>query len=424
MPFKSAMLALAFGAQGAVTAASACTSTTLCDAGTLSPVAAKLQAAQGGGEPVHILQIGDSHTAGDTITHGLRTRLQAVFGNGGRGVLAAGRPYAGYLTFGVTASESAGWRSNVIFGSRWQPDGPALGLSGFTRTTARAGETLGLTTDAPEFDFDRAVVCALMRPGGGMVTLRMGDATQNWSLQAPGEGVACRTIESERPVSSASITTLDDGAVSITSFGTFRRAGGVVVSNVGVVGAQLQHFGRTDHGVLREELAVYRPDLIILAFGTNEGFGGTRSEAYEAQLRQQVARIRQHAGRDVPIMLLGAPDAASRNASTGASCGAGWHTPALLGEVRATQRRVARELKLGFWDWEQAMGGRCASLAWLGRGLMRGDMVHFTREGGDRIGAMIFEDISRAAAAAPASAPTFRHPEQRQEPVPPVRRRP
>jgi hypothetical protein len=392
------------------------------------PRAGRGQAARGpiGRKPVHILQIGDSHTAGDTITHGLRTRLQARYGNGGRGVLAAGRPYAGYLTFGVTASESAGWRSNVIFGSRWQPNGPALGLSGFTRTTARPGETLGLTTDGPEFDFDRAVVCALVRPGGGIVTLRMGEARENWSLQAPAEGVACRTIESQRPVSSASITTLDDGPVSITSFGTFRRTGGVVVSNVGVVGAQLQHFGRTDDVVLREELAAYRPDLIILAYGTNEGFSGGKSADYEAQLRQQVARIRRHAGADVPIMLLGPPDAASRNASRGASCGAGWHTPNLLGEVRATQRRVARELGLGFWDWEGAMGGRCASQAWLSRGLMRGDMVHFTRQGGDRIGAMIFADLERAAAAAPAApvAPAFTHPDQPQEPVPPVRRRP
>jgi lysophospholipase L1-like esterase len=349
-------------------------------------------------------------------------------------VLAAGRPYAGYLTFGVTASESAGWRSNVIFGSRWQPDGPALGLSGFTRTARAAGETLGLTTDSSDYDFNKVVVCALTGPGQGTISVELGPEGEgfDWSLAAPVAKPLCNSYETERSFSSARITTVDAQPVSITSFATFKSRGGVVVSNVGVVGAQLQHFGRTDDAVLREEFAALKPDLVVLAYGTNEGFGGGKGEEYEAQLRQQVARIRRHAGRDVPIMLLGAPDAASRNAGLGASCGAGWHTPALLGEVRATQRRVARELKLGFWDWEQAMGGRCASQVWLGRGLMRGDMVHFTREGGDRIGAMIFEDMSRAAAAAPAaptssgpgSRPVFRHPEQRQEPVPPVRRRP
>src|SRR3989344_5596179 len=49
-----------------------------------------------GERPVHILQIGDSHTAGDRITGALRARMQARFGAGGRGVLPPGVPYAGY----------------------------------------------------------------------------------------------------------------------------------------------------------------------------------------------------------------------------------------------------------------------------------------------------------------------------------------
>lgn len=430
--------------QGVTGAAAGCNSPTLCDGGALPAIGAKLRDARNGGDPVHILQIGDSHTAGDMITNGLRTRLQARYGNGGRGVLAAGKPYRGYLTFGVTAAESEGWVSNVIFGNRHQPGGPALGLSGFTRTTRTPGEYLSVATDSPDNNFDRAIVCALTQPGGGIVTLRMGDRTENWSLQASERGVACRTLRSSQPVSSASITTLDDGTVSITSFGTFRSTGGVVVSNVGVVGAQLEHFGRTDPEVLRQEFEAYRPDMIVLAYGTNEGFSPRlTAPEYEAVLRAQVARIRRVAGRDIPLMLLGAPDAASRSAGMGASCGAGWYTPNLLNGVRSVQRRVARELRLGFWDWEQAMGGRCASQSWLTSGLMRSDMVHFTREGGDRIGAMIFADLERVAPAAsvsrprpstalpvaPAPAqqqqrPRFLHPGQGQEPSDTARRRP
>jgi lysophospholipase L1-like esterase len=423
-------------AQGVTAIASGCTSATLCDSGTLPGFAAKLRSAERGSAQVHILQIGDSHTAGDMITNGLRRRLQAKYGNGGRGVLAAGTPYRGYLTFGVTASETPGWRSNVIFGSRWQADGPALGLSGFTRTTRVAGESLNLATDSPEFNFDRAILCALTGPGQGSVLIRMGNRDESWSLDAPTAGAACKTLTSAQSVSSASVTTTTDAPVSITSFGTFRSAGGVVVSNVGVVGAQLEHFGRADDAVLARELAAYRPDMIVLAYGTNEGFSSRLgADAYEAVLRQQVARLRRHVGRDVPIMLLGAPDAASRSAGMGSSCGSGAFTPNALGQVRAVQRRVARELGLGFWDWEQAMGGRCASQSWVNSGLMRSDLVHFTRDGGDRIGAMIFEDLERARhAAVPSSAPRsalpvarprLTHPGQAEiVPEPPERRRP
>lgn len=377
-----------------------CASSTLCEGGTLPAFLAKLHSANRSGAPIHILQIGDSHTAGDMITNGYRTRLQARYGNGGRGVLAAGRPYAGYITFGVTASESAGWRTNVIYGNRYDASGPAMGLSGFTRFTRSAGQTLGVTADSPDFAFDKVIVCALLRPGAGTVSVRMGGQELVWSLDAAAPGAACRSLESTGPNANASITTLDGNPVSITSFGTFhRRGGGIVVSNVGVVGAQLVHFGRTDEDVVRHEIAAYRPDLIVLAYGTNEGFGGAGDPAqYERVLRSQVGRIRRLAGPSVPIMLLGAPDAASHNAGIGSGCGAGWYVPNFLGQVREVQRRVARELRLGYWDWEQAMGGRCASQAWLSRGLMRGDAVHFTREGGDRIGAMIFGDLERAQA--------------------------
>lgn len=441
-----AILPVLLGLQGVTGAAAGCSSATLCDGGALPAFSAKLREARNSGDPVHILQIGDSHTAGDMITNGLRTRLQARYGNGGRGVLAAGKPYRGYLTFGVTASESEGWISNVIFGNRHQSGGPALGLSGFTRTARRGGEYLGVTTDTPDNNFNRAIVCALTGPGQGAVTLRMGAQVENWSLEAGRQGAACRTLTSRTPSANASITTVDDRPVSITSFATFRDGGGVIVSNVGVVGAQLEHFGRTDPEVLREEFEAYRPDMIVLAYGTNEGFSPRlTAPEYEAVLRAQVARIRRVAGNDIPIMLLGAPDAASRSAGMGASCGAGWYTPNLLDGVRSVQRRVARELRLGFWDWEQAMGGRCAAQSWLTSGLMRSDMVHFTREGGDRIGAMLFADLERVTPAASVprqrpstplpvapgprsseqlSRPRFLHPGQIEAPSATARRRP
>ena len=280
---------------------------------------------------------------------------------------AAGRPYQNYVTWNVTASQSGGWTANSWTNSA--PASPALGLSGFTQTARAAGETIGLAADAPEHEFDRLVLCALAQPGGGTITVRVGGEERRWSLDAPRRLPACHAVDSAAPVASASVTTEDAGMVTITSLATFRRGGGAVLSNLGVIGAQLAHFGRSDEGVLRAELAAYRPDLIILAFGTNEGFDRRVSARdYEAGLRAQIARIRRLAGANVPILLVGAPDAATRDpAAAGGDCGEGYYTPALLGEIRARQRAVARDLGLAFWDWEAAMGGRCAARAWHAR---------------------------------------------------------
>jgi lysophospholipase L1-like esterase len=387
----------------------------LCYAGALAPFFARLRASRpGDGAPVHILQIGDSHTAGDMITSGWRTRLQARYGAGGRGILAAGRPYKGYLTWGVTATQSAGWSVNASFGAAYrgayqdayQDGAPLLGISGFTQSTDRAGATLGLTADTPDQDFDRIFVCAIAQPGGGTLLLKIGTAERRWMLAAPRRAPVCRMMDSDAPVASASLTTLDSGTVGIASFGTFRREGGAILSNLGVSGSQLFHFGRTSDEMLRAEFAAYRPDLIVLAFGTNEGFSPTLNpDAYEAGLRGAITRIRRLAG-PVPMLLLGAPDAATRQeALEGADCGDGWHIPHGLGEVRARQQAVARRLGLGFWNWSAAMGGLCASSRWTLAGWMRGDHVHFTRDGGDRIGAMIDADLESAAESGPESTP-------------------
>jgi lysophospholipase L1-like esterase len=319
-------------------------------------------------------------------------------------VLAAGRPYPGYLTWGVTASQSAGWRVNASFGPSWRPDAPPLGLSGFTQSTAAAGETLGVSADSPDERFDRIVVCALAGPGAGTIRLRLGAAEATWPLDAPASAPACRTLDGDQPATSATIETLDAGPVAITSFATFRRGGGVTLSNLGVVGAQLVHFARTDDAVVAAELAAYRPDLIVLAFGTNEGFDPDLPlDSYEAALRGQIARLRRLAGAETPILLLGPPDAAARQPSgLAGACGDGWAVPRGLEAVRSRQLRVARAVHAAFWDWAAAMGGRCASSAWRASDEMRGDHVHFTRSGGDRIGAMLDADIARALELEPA----------------------
>lgn len=411
-------LLIAAAALAAAQSPAADCNATLCYADNLAPFFERLAASRrDSGEPVHIIQIGDSHTAGDMITNGWREELRRRYGHGGRGVLAAGRPYNGYLTWGVTASQTAGWQVNSIFGSGYANYGPPIGISGFSQTVRAQGETLGVSADTPDQSFDRIIVCALKQPGGGSLTMRIGFETARFDLDAPTRQTECKTLDSAYPQLGASVTTLDDRVVTVTSFATMRKAGGVTLSNLGVSGSQLVHTARSSDEVSAAELAAYHPDLITLAFGTNEGFSQQLTAAdFENDLRAQVSRIRRLAGRDVPILLIGAPDANTRTRSTADNAGPPspcpdppgvnsgsepWYTPTLLGEIRQRQRRVARDMGLAFWDWNAAMGGRCSAHRWRNQdpALMRGDHVHFNQSGGAQIGRMLFTDLERAAAA-------------------------
>lgn len=345
------------------------------------------------GETFHILQLGDSHTAGDMITQPLRRLLQLRFGAGGRGVLAPGRPYPGYLTFGATAVQTGQWSVSASFGPAYPGTRP-VGLSGYTLTSGGAGASIGVTSDDEANRFDRMIVCVLREPGAGTLRLRLGDREQDWALASPRREAACRTLDSDNLGETAEVVVSDGRPASITSFATFRRAGGVVVSNLGVSGSQLAHFSREHEAVVRAELDAYRPDLLVLAFGTNEAFAPRfDAAAYERELRRGIARLRRLAGPELPILLAAPPDAATRDASLAANgglpvraCGAGLYAPTALDRVRERQRRVAGDLGLGFLDPRAAMGGPCTAPGWAARGWMRTDFVHFTPAGGEQLG--------------------------------------
>ena len=467
-----AMLALAAAAASAPVVTADCAGS-LCDYAVLRPWFDKLAAARGSsGKPVHILQIGDSHTAGDAITGAWRDLLQARYGGGGRGVMPPGRPFQGYNPRGVNVDMSSGWTISSIFGAGSREPRGKIGLAGFSLTSTADGARIGMTTSATQA-FTRFVLCAIAEPGAGTLAVTIGGETERMELGALITRPECKTMTFDRPQLAVSVA-VEGGPVTITSWASFRDTGGVALSNVGVVGSQFVHFSRNDDAVVAEELRSYDPDLIVLAFGTNEGFAPRISpQEYEITLRSQIGRIRRLAGR-VPILLLGAPDALTRrpellnNAPTvtpapciepvslpplaqpapvqpapvseaagiedvldalgeratvargtapllpapaqpsAAAPRIGWaitarplFPPPGLKAVREVQRRVAHQLRLGFWDWEARMGGRCTAVTWVKMPptRMRGDYVHYNTAGGQEIATRLQADIDAAGGA-------------------------
>jgi lysophospholipase L1-like esterase len=386
----------------------------LCGARSLSPFfdALSVRSAFDGSPPVHILQIGDSHSAGDAIAGAWRDILQARYRVGGRGVLPPGDPYYGFRPRGVHIVQSDGWRNEALFGKAAPADpGAVFGISGFRLTSRQAGASVTLTAD-PVDAFTRVVVCAVTGPGAGAYALQIGGVTERVALDGP-PGVACHDGSAPDLQMTASITA-EGGPVTLLSWGVFRQ-GGVVVSNLGVVGAQLRHFARVDSEAMAQELRAYAPDLIVLAFGTNEGFEGRFDEGgYERILQAQIARLKRLSG-GAPILVLGAPDAGtdrwalSRNATPRAGdpplpSDGGWFPPPALARVREIQRRVAAEEGVAFWDWGGRMGGPGTAEAWAAMTppLMRRDRVHYTLEGGAEIARRLQQDLDAAASSVAA----------------------
>ena len=385
----------------------------LCGGDSLGAFFNKLEAGpRPGARPLNILQIGDSHSANDNFSGGWRDLLQAHYGNGGRGEMTPGRPYEGYMTHGVTVDQSPGWVTQNIFDAPFRElqQHALFGATGYRQTAEAAGARMTMTADTPEFSFRRFVVCAVYGPGAGAYTIRVGDKVTQVSLDAAQSKVDCTTIESDRRQSNAELD-VDSGPVTITSWGSFADDGGVTVSNFGVVGTQIKNYAETDDAAVRAELGAYAPDLIVLEFGTNDGFvGHFEPEDYELTLRSQIARLKR-LSHNTPILLLGAPDADTdrtvladngpADAGTPRPGPGFWYPPPALADVRAIQRRVARSMGVAYWDWSSRMGGPGTADRWANADppLMRKDRVHYTAAGGRKLAGLLDDDFEAAKAA-------------------------
>jgi lysophospholipase L1-like esterase len=361
----------------------------ICGAEALDGLFEALAATEAGtrDRPVHILQIGDSHTAGDRITGALRARMQARFGAAGRGVLPPGVPYAGYAPMQVEVT-TRDWpmRTDVLADGRL-PNG--VGLSG-GEADVSDGATMTITAE-PSGVFDQVQICGEAWLANGELTLTGGGETQTMSFTVRADEVwqpECRTATFDRPQTQIEIR--PTGRLKLYDLRLTRRTAGVQVSNLGVVGATMQDLSLRDSSIAWLELGAWKPDLIVLAFGVNEGFAPNLDPGdYELWLRQALMVVRS---MDTPVLILGAPE--GLKAGTGGPCG-GRSAPASLAVVRDVQRRVAEAQGVAYWDWQGRMGGDCSAerLATTAEPYMRPDRVHFTSVGADWMGGVLSDDL-------------------------------
>lgn len=350
---------------------------------------------------ITILQLGDSHTANDSFSGQLRDRFQARFGAAGRGMLQAGEPFLWYRPHQVHV-ESAGWWKLTSYGM--DDPGPfglgavrqeAVGApaerqrSGWhimplARPTQPGPATATLT--APENPFDTAEIEMLDQPGGGTVEVSApGGAVTRVTTAGPGR---VRFVDVPVPAGSTrlDLRAVGDGPVAWLGWSTRRAAGGVTLANLGYPGATAAIMDRWDWDVVRAELDHLRPALIVVAYGTNEGFkDGLELGAYEAAFGARLRALRA-AAPEASVIVLGPMDgerARRRRVPEGVACDRKWAVPPNLGAVRAVERNAAAETGAWWFDWSGPMGGTCGMAKWVGRVPPLGmpDHVHLRSDG-------------------------------------------
>lgn len=369
-----------------------------------------------GGSQVNILHLGDSHTAGDKFSGRLRELFQERFGTAGRGMLPAGEPFDYYSPTQVKVSQTKGWK---VLNSHRQPENGPYGLSGFRVIGRSASDSIVLekTDQRPFTNLDLEI---LNQPGGGVLRVRI-DNNPYYEIDtnASKRRVDLHSIPALHGGMRVELSPKGNGPVELLSMQVRQDSPGVIYHSHGIIGTTINIIKDWNPVLVAGEIKHLAPDLIVVAYGTNEGFYDDLNLAeYEQQFSDRLSFLHQ-AWPQASIVVVGPPDGnrlpnyCKKQSATACLplsrseknnyqnllrrrspqlCR--WHAPPMLEEVRDIQRRVAERSGYFYWDWSKPMG-KCGAHVWLQRepALMYGDHIHMTTAGYEKAADALFMEL-------------------------------
>jgi hypothetical protein len=359
-------------------------------------------------QPVAILHLGDDHIAYDRFAGSLREHLVNRFGSAGLGLMTPGL----YPLRGMKADRGGKWTlASSAAGAQGQ-----FGISGASMTAASPDAWLRFTSAQNTFDW--AEVTFATGPGFGTAMAGLDGDLKIVPTQAARYGQTSMRVSSK--AHDVMVRPRGDGPITVLSVATGTSGPGIAYSNLGLPGATGLTAEKWNLDFVANDLRKLNPDLIIIEYGTREGFDDTLDvKQYEARLSAILGQIKQRAPQ-ASILIAGPPDAARLPGFAG-SAGAQvcralnpqemqaygpmmdrsderlgrWHTPPKLIAVRAAQRRIAAATGAFYWDWSKYMGGPCSIHAWAMAvpPFAEPDHITLTEAGDNRSARALFAEI-------------------------------
>ena len=363
-------------------------------------------------DPLVLVCLGDSNTELTTYVGGLRDILQGCYGD--RGI--------GYHTFGNRApmpeapklERSGNWE--LLDTSPTPPPPPWFGVDGLWAATEDPQAALSVTFDqrawgeAPDplgriYDGQHRVrVHYQTGPGLGSFGVFSGEFQLfrvNCQAEKPAYGLTQPFLTTGFRVAGAQgkVVLLGyDGERQNYLHGQPTLAGGALVHALGNGWGQAREAAAIEPEAYNAFLAAVKPDLITIAFGTNDMHNDGVVLNYVTHLTTLVRKL-QVAAPGVGILIISCPEASQTAAGLAAT-------------YRDAARQVAADEHCAFWSLTDLIGPR--SEQWTRQGFFA-DGLHYSRLGGSLWARLLLQALGFDAAdprhypalapAAPAQPP-------------------
>ncbi len=366
------------------------------DAQLLAPLYEKLaRVARGSNERVRIAVYGDSNMTTDFITGSMRRELQARFGDGGHGFVAAVRPWPWYqhvdVLHGVTKEGT--WR---VMATSTAPIKDRL--YGFANMAGESGEPNARTwvMTRPESDKDKtlpgtrassAEIFFLKRPAGGSFSVLV-DGQKTEDVVASQRTTEAGFVHATFPDGPHKVEAVVKNGHRVRFFGFAleRDVPGIVVDSLGTGALNYEQLGRVEETTRGAMLKERNYDLIIFLLGTNMW----APDMHEKWVKTAIASFRT-ALPTTPLMLMSPPDVGKNNKD--------WESDPRIEVMAKLFHDIARSEHLLYWDFWKAMGGKGSMKRFAKNNIALRDFVHLTWKGGGIMGRRFSHELVRSFTA-------------------------
>lgn len=335
---------------------------------------------------VRVAVMGDSFIEGDIITADMREQLQLLYGGSGVGFVPFASPISKYR--GTVRHTFEGWQSYDLIKRKQAPEE----LRNYFCVTGNFSVPVTQSASAHykgvnfRKKIDRTTNSELLFINSGKSVI---DVSVNDSLRrsySPPTSRGLQRIELRGPVSALDVTV--HGGDGFFGYGVvLEDTVGVSVHNFAVrSNSGLALFG-TDYDINRRLGELMHYDLIVLQYGLNAMSANvTNYDYYGRQLCKLVEYIKLCFPQSA-IIVMSVGDRSTQNK------GEKMTMPAVRAMIE-TQRKVAWESGVAFWNTFEAMGGENSMVEFVKQKWAAKDYTHIGYQGGRKIAGVFVRHIS------------------------------
>lgn len=339
---------------------------------------------------VSILHIGDSHIQADWLSGRVREHFQSTFGNAGRGLIFPARAGKSNESYTYSSSANGVWEfKRAVFPEQPLP----IGVAGMTlhTTDSTASVKIEIRDLKQSLPYHRKLSFIYQKDSlSYFINLKdsIGQSTAFIGSYTREERPDISTVYLNKPsrIFTMQVFKSSPKQQRFTLYGinVENERPGVLYHSVGVNGAKVKHFLAAEHFFRQSEWL--KPDLIIISLGTNEiQEFHFQDMQYEEHWSNLIFRLEaSHPG--VPVLIT-TPPGHFKNKSK--------KNPGME-PILKTILSFAEKKSIPVFNLYEAGGGKHFASEWAKKRLLQPDGVHFTREGYELQGDMLYLALIQA----------------------------